>query len=173
MDIANLVEKLKGKLSEDAFEISNKLAEIGSEEVKNQMVQLLECPNLESRIIAARTLSLTPNNSDILETLLIAINHKDNESIVGDLVMFLENFDLSQHYVDVFKLYLFGSFKVSTQAKDFIDHKEFDVTPRVLKKVKKHWNHYTNNVKHDELFDLTKIEVSEILDDLESYISSN
>ena len=80
----------------------------------------------------------------------------------------LDEYDCSQEFVKVFKLYLFGSIKASAMAKEVLDYEEFDITPRVIRKAEKQWNHYVNNVKQDEAFDLMKKDTQEFLDELKS-----
>lgn len=171
--VGKLVTQLSGSLDDGAYEASDSLGHIGSDIVINEMINLLNHPQAESRYLAARTLGLVDNNGLALEPLLEAIQKKENISQAGDLLTALEGFDVSKHYVPIFKLYLFGSFKVSMIAKELLDYKEFDITPRVLKKAQKHWEHYSNNVKQDELFELRKVEVQEVLDDIKKYISEN
>ncbi|PIB37454.1 hypothetical protein BFP72_07395 [Reichenbachiella sp. 5M10] len=165
-----MVNELSGDLGDKAYEVSDALARIGSEEVLQAMLTLLQHPHAESRYMAARTLGLMKDNAAGLEPLLDAIKDKQNEGQVGELLSVLEGFDVSGVYVELFKLYLFGNFKVSMIAKDLLDHKDFDITPRVLKKATKHWNHYSNNVKQDDLFVLKKAEVDEIFEDLTAFL---
>ncbi|MCF6360967.1 MAG: HEAT repeat domain-containing protein [Cyclobacteriaceae bacterium] len=172
VDISSYVVQLSGDLNDKAYEASDALGRIGSIEVVSSMINLLTNNNPESRFMAARTLGLIEDNSTALEPLLEAINNKGNSNQAGDLMMALEGFDLSNKYVEIFKLYLFGSFKVSLLAKELLDFKEFDINARVLKKAKKHWNHYCNNIKQDEAFQLKKGEVEELLDDLSRYLDN-
>ena len=51
-----------------------------------------------------------------------------------------------------------------------LDFKEFEITPRVIRKAEKHWNHYSNNIKHDEVYEIRKSEVEEILADLSAFL---
>jgi len=170
VDITTYVEQITGELKESAYKASDALGRIGNEEVVDAMIQLLNHTNPESRILAARTLGLLTNNNRALEPVLEAVKSKENNDIAGDLLMALEGFDVSTIYVELFKLYLFGTFKISTVAKGYLDFKEFDITPRVIKKAEKHWNHYANNVKLDEVFAIRKIEVEEMLDDLREFL---
>ncbi len=170
VDIAPLVGQLSGQLNDNAYEVSDALSKIGTDDVVKAMIDLLSNPNKESRFIAARTLALIENNALALEPILIAVNANENKDQAGDLLMALEDFDVSDKYVEIFKLYLFGSFKVSMVAKDLLDFKEFDITARVLKKATKHWNHYCNNVKQDDGFALRKLEVEAMLGELKDYI---
>lgn len=172
VDISKYVDQLSNELTDKAYEASDALGRIGSDAVVDAMIELLAHTNSDSKHMAARTLELIENNSKALEPLLEAIQNKDNSNLAGDLMAALEGFDVSSKYVEIFKLYLFGSFKVSLIAKDLLDHKEFDITPRVLKKATKHWNHYSNNVKQDEVYALRKLEIEEILDDIEEYLNS-
>jgi hypothetical protein len=170
IDITTLVEQLSGELNDKAYKASDTLGRIGTDSVVDAVIELLNHPYPESRIMAARTLGLIENNSEALEPLLQAIKNKENSNIAGDLLVALEGFDVSSIYVELFKLYLFGSFKISTVSKNFLDYKEFNITPRVIKKAQKHWDHYSNNVKQDEEYALLKIEVEEVLKDLEAYL---
>jgi len=170
VDINPYVEQLKGELKETAYKASDALARIGSEEVVDEMIMLLEHPYSESRILAARTLGLMEHNERALEAIMNAVKNKENKAISGDILMCLEEYDISALYVDMFKLYLFGSFKVSTVAKGFLDFKEFDITARVIKKAEKHWSHYCSNVKQDEVFELKKVEVESMLNDLKAFL---
>tara|TARA_R110002049_G_scaffold249507_2_gene423878 strand:+ start:247 stop:798 length:552 start_codon:yes stop_codon:yes gene_type:complete len=173
VEITTALKELTGELNDKSFNASNYLGSIGSEEVVNAMIKLLDDPNPETRFMAARTLGLVENNSAALTPLFEAFNKKENKEILGDLLMALEGFDVSDNYVDLFKLYLFGSFKVSKIAEDLLDHKEFNITPRVLKKAQKHWVHYSNNVKQDEAFELQKLEVEERLNDLRGFLGNS
>lgn len=170
IDITAYVAQLKGELNDNAYKASDALGRIGSEDVLDAMIELLKHPYPESRIIAARTLGLVENNSRALDVVLESVKDKENSAIAGDLLMALDGFDLSALYVELFKMYLFGTFKISTVAKGFLDFKEFDITPRVIKKAQKHWDHYTNNIKQDEVYELRKVEVEEMLNDLKAFL---
>jgi hypothetical protein len=173
IDITELVNQLTGELRDNAFKASDSLGRIGSEQVVDAMISLLGHANPESRILAARTLGLVANNSKALEPILAAIKDKENSAISGELLMALEGFDISSLYVELFRLYLFGSYKVSMTARELLDYKEFDITPRVLKKAMKHWDHYIHNVGHDEAYELRKAEVEEMLADIRAYLEEN
>ncbi len=172
INIESLVQQLSEELTETAYKTSDTLGHIGSVEVVEAMIQLLQHPNSDSRYMATRTLELIENNEAALDPILEAVQNKDNSTQAGNLLAALEGFDVSAKYVEVFKLYLFGSFKVSLVAKNLLDYKEFDITARVLKKAKKHWNHYANNVKHDDAFELRKNEVEDMLDELAVYVNN-
>lgn len=173
IEITSLINQLTGELQENAYKASDSLGRIGNDDVVDAMIGLLQHPNPESRILAARTLGLIANNEKALLPLLEAIKDKENSAISGELLMALEEFDVSDQYVELFRLYLFGSYKVSTIAKDLLDYKEFDITPRVLKKALKHWDHFAHNVRHDDAFELRKAEVDEMLADIRAYLDEN
>ena len=172
VDISSYVSQLSGELDDNAFKASDSLGRIGSEEVVSAMIELLRHSNPESRIMAARTLGLVQSNQLGLKPLLEAIKSKENSSIAGELMMAMEGFDVSGIYVELFRLYLFGSYKVSLLAKEQLDFSEFDITARVIKKAEKHWSHYSNNVKHDEVYEVRKAEVETMLGDLKEFVNS-
>lgn len=169
MEVEKLINELKNPIDDVVYKASDSLAHSKDESVIDQLIELLNYDNLDTRFLAARTLAEIENNNSALSAMFEAINHPSNASIQGDLVMFLEGFDLSKSYIELFKLYLFGSFKVSKVAKELLDYEEFDITPRVIKKSRKHWNHYSNNIKHDAAYELMKEEVEEMLEDLQKY----
>jgi hypothetical protein len=169
-DIKDLVEQISGELPEDAYKISEQLARLGNEEVVSEMITLLENSNPETRIIASVTLGKINNNQGALDPLLDAIKARENADIAGELMVALEGFDVSEKYVELFRLFLFGGFKVSLLAKGLLDYEEFDFTPRVIKKAEKHWNHFSNNVKQDDAFEVKKAEVEAMLQDLRDFL---
>ena len=83
-DITVYVDQLTGEMDESAYKASDALGRIGSEEVVDEMIKLLEHPYPESRIIAARTLGLVENNSKALIPIIEAVSNKENSSIAGD-----------------------------------------------------------------------------------------
>ncbi|WP_215226117.1 HEAT repeat domain-containing protein [Echinicola shivajiensis] len=163
-----LIQKMCDKQEEEAYVYADQLAEIGGEEVLQKLVLVLKGEDIESGYLAARALSAMEDNQAALEPLLEVIHDKNNKMKNGTFVQALEGFDLSSKFVDVLRLYLFGNFKASFIAKDYLDYTEFDITPRTIKKAEKHWNHFQNNSKHDESFDIKKEEVESILSDLKS-----
>ena len=168
MDIQKLIAQMTEPGQNKAFEFSDSLAHIGGEEVVKKMIDLLKDDNLEVRYLASRTLGKCDDRDESLEALLEAINDKSNKSIQGDLAEYLDEYDCSDKFVPIFKLYLFGSLKTSAMAKEILDFEEFNITPRVIKKADKAWNHYQNNVKQDEAFELQKVEVEEFLGELKA-----
>ena len=168
-----LIGKLNVELPENAFKIADTLGRIGTQEIVDAMIGLLKHPQEENRIIAAITLGKIRENSSALQPLLEAIRDKENSAIAGELMMALEGFDVSDNYVDLFRLYLFGSYKVSVLAKELLDFAEFDVTARVLRKAEKHWHHYMHNAKQDASFEVKKAEVEAMLQDIRDFIGDD
>ncbi len=171
-EASRLLEQLIIPEHDKAYEISDRLGNIADEAVVDALIIMLKHHEDDACILAARTLGLieVSLNEKALIPLLEAINLPENKTIAGELIVSLEGFDLSDQFVAIFKLYLFGSFKVSMIAKELLDYKEFTITPRVLKKSLKHWHHYTNNVKQDDAFLLRKAEVEEMLADIEAFL---
>ena len=115
-------------------------------------------------------MALTEDNGDALDSLLEAINEKENKAIQGDLAEALAGFDCSDKFHQLFKLSLFGSIKAIAMAQEILDFEEFDITPRAIRKAEKHWLNYTNNVKQDEAFELQKQEVEAWFEELKSFV---
>jgi hypothetical protein len=167
-NIENLFSRMCDKQEEEAFKFADKLAEIGGEEVLNKLIELVKNEDIECVHLAARALAKMEDNQSALDTIMDAIHDNSNRHQNGALVQALEGFDLSSSFVDIFRIYLFGNFKSSLLAKEYLDYVEFDVTPRVIKKAEKHWNHFINNSKHDEEFEIKKTEVEEMLSEMKA-----
>lgn len=167
-NIENLFARMCDKQEEEAFKFADKLAEIGGEEVINKLIELVKSEDIECVHLSARALAKMEDNQSALDTIMDAIHDNSNRHQNGALVQALEGFDLSSSFVDIFRIYLFGNFKSSLLAKEYLDYVEFDVTPRVIKKAEKHWNHFINNSKHDEEFEIKKSEVEEMLSEMKA-----
>lgn len=163
-----LLLKLKDPTNDSSYFYSDQLAEIGTAYILDQLILLLSHENNEVKYLSARTIGLIENNSKAYDPLLNAITDKTNKACSGGLTEALEGFDCSDKFVDIFKLYLFGNLKTSGLAKRMLDYEEFNITPRVIRKSEKHWTHFKNNVKQDEGFEVTKIEVESRLNELKS-----
>ncbi|HLT06549.1 MAG TPA: HEAT repeat domain-containing protein [Cyclobacteriaceae bacterium] len=166
-----LIEKLMDKNEQEAFKYAEKLAAIGGEEVYHKTLELLRSEDWEVSSLAAKVLSRLEQREQALNILMEIIHDKSNALRSGELVEALEAFDLSNHFVDVLRIYLFGNYKASALAKEYLDHTEFDITPRVIKKALKHWKHYQNNVKKDEAYEIKEREVEAIFRDLDELFS--
>ncbi|WP_194775849.1 HEAT repeat domain-containing protein [Pararhodonellum marinum] len=166
--IATLIEKMCDKNESEAYRYADKLAEIGGEEVLDELLVILKGEDLENAMLAARALSSMKDNQNALDPLLELIHDKSLRYQNGMFVQALEGFDLSQKLVDVFKIYLYGNFKSSLLAKEYLDHVEFDISPRTIRKMEKHWNHYQHNSPEDEAFELKKLEVEEMIGEMKA-----
>lgn len=166
--IDNLIEKMTADSANKAYDFSDQLARIGGEDVLKKMLELLKSDNEEVQYLASRTLGLMEDHEAALPDLIEAIFDKRNKNIQGMLAEYLDEYDCSQKFVQVFKLYLFGSVKAAAMAKEVLDYEEFDITPRVIRKAEKQWSHYTSNVKQDEAFELKKEEIESFLNELKA-----
>ncbi|MEX2593480.1 MAG: HEAT repeat domain-containing protein [Anditalea sp.] len=163
-----LIQRMTDKQENEAYKYADQLGEIGTDEALEKTLSILKNKDVESAYLAARALGKMKQNNKALATLLEVIHDKNNKQNNGALVEALEAFDLRESFVEILRIYLFGNYKASTLAKEYLDHTEFDITPRVIKKAEKHWNHYQNNAKKDEGFVLKKREVEAIFNDLRS-----
>ncbi len=166
--VDNIIEKMTATQATKAYEHSDQLVRIGGERVLDKMVALLKSQDEETQYLASRTLGLLEDKEKALEPLLKAIFATENKAIQGMLAEYLDEYDCSQKFVQIFKLYLFGTTKASAMAKEVLDYEEFDITPRVIRKSEKHWKHYINNVKQDDAFELKKTEIEAFLSELKA-----
>lgn len=172
-EVDQLVSKLKDRTEDEAFRYSDRLAQIGDDYVLSTMIDLLYDDDADTKYLAARTLGKIKDNQSALEPLLRAIEDKRNEGVAGGMVEALTQFDISSKFVEIFKLYIFGNFKVSGIAKWMLDFSEFDITQRVIKKAKKHWQHFTFNSNHDEKYEEKKLEVEAIFNDFDEMFEND
>ena len=166
-----LIERMTDKEEKEAFKYAEELAAIGTEEVYQKAIELLKSKDWEVAYLSAKVLGKMEQRDEALDTLMEVIHDRDNSTRAGELVEALGVFDLSNHFVDVLRIYLFGNYKASVLAKEYLDHTEFDITPRMIKKAHKHWHHYQNNVKKDEAYEIKEKEVKAVFDDLHDLFS--
>lgn len=170
--INGLLEKMLDKEQEEPLKYGEHLARIGGPELRQRLIRLMKEGDMEQAFLGGKTLSMMPEEKDkSLDALLEVIHHPANHPHNGGLVSLLDEFDLSQKFVDLFRIYLFGNFKASALAKVHLDYTEFDISPRTLKKAEKHWKHFLHNASHDEAFELKKEEAETILKELEDLLS--
>lgn len=162
-----LIQKIMDKDEPEAFKYAEEIAAIGTEEAYQSTLELLKNEDWEVSYLAAKALAKMEQRNEALDTLLEIIHERKNVIQAGELVEALEAFDLTERFVDILRIYLFGNYKASVLAKEYLDHTEFDITPRTIKKAQKHWKHYQNNVKRDEAYEIKQAEVQSIFDDLE------
>ncbi len=165
-EIQKLFERIVDPKESEAYHFADKLGGIADEAAKDKLIQLVKGDNWEIAYLACRALSKTSFQEEALEAIFDAIFDKKNKSVQGAFVQILESFDLSHSFVDVFRVYLFGNFKASTLAKDYLDQVEFDITPRTIRKAEKHWNHYLHNPEDEGSLQLKKSEVEPMLQEM-------
>ncbi|MCC5937074.1 MAG: HEAT repeat domain-containing protein [Lunatimonas sp.] len=170
VDLDGLFVRFLDKGTETPLYFAEKLAKIGTDEVKERLLEIVGGEDMENAYLAVKALSLMENREDVLDSVFAAIHRPANRDKNGGLVSLLEDFDLSEHFVDVFRVFLFGNFKASTLAGSYLDYMEFDITPRTLKKAEKHWNHFLNNASSDEAFELKRTEGEEILREIKALL---
>ncbi len=165
--MAFLIERMCDKDEDEAYNYADKLAEIGSEEVLHELIKILKGEDLDNAYLAARALAKMDNNMEALDPMFDVILDKENKNKNGAFVQALEGFDLSSKIVEICRIYLFGNFKSSALAKVYLDYEEFDVSPRVIKKIEKHLNHFENNIARDDgEYIIKKNEVEKIVNEM-------
>ena len=159
------------KKDENVYRNVAVLAKIGGPEVIERLLTMHYEEDLDIQYLAVKTLSQIENNQSALPGLFSAIHDPKLRSRNGSLVQALEGFDVSDHFIDIFKLYLNGSLKAAAMAKLLLDYTEFNISSRTLKKAKKHLHHFVNNSSKDDSYDSKMIEATDIINDLEVLIN--
>jgi hypothetical protein len=149
VDIDAWIERMKDPAEESAWKMSDRLAALNDMVVAEKLLPLLYSDDDETQYLAARTLSKMKNNHSTIQALLDAIFDKRNQHRNGALVEALEGYNLSEHFNDIFKIFLYGNFKASFLAKELLDSVEFELVPRNLRKAEKHLHHFRNNLRKD------------------------
>ncbi len=170
----NLINKMCNKEEDNAYFFADKLATLNSPDSISPLIELLGNEDPEIVYLAARSLGKMEDNMAALEPLLEQIHNPKNKNTNGALVQTLDGYDLSDYFVDLFRIYLFGNFKSSALAKEMLDTLEFNMTPRVLKKLNKHWKHFQNNTDQtSEEYQLKQTETDEMFDEISEILSTD
>ena len=165
-DIQKVLNRMCDPKEEEAYHFADKLGGMADEETKDHLIALVKGDQWEIAYLACRALSKTSWNEESLDVIFEAILDKKSKAVQGAFVQILEDFNLSERFVDVFRVYLFGNYKASTLAKGYLDGVEFDISPRTIRKAEKHWNHYLHNPEDEESLALKKLEVEPMLQEL-------
>ena len=167
-EIQSLFKKITDPNEQDAYHFADKLGAMADEQAKDKLLELVKGEDWEIAYLACRALSKTSWNEEALDAIFEKIYDRKNKSFQGAFVQILEEFDLSNRFVDVFRVYLFGNFKASTLAKDYLDGIEFEISPRTIKKAEKHWNHYLHNPEDAGSLEIKKTEVEPMLQEMKA-----
>lgn len=170
-DLERLFEKMCDPKESDAYVFADKLGIKADEEAKNRLIELVKGEDWEVAYLSCRALSKTHWQEEALDAIFSVIFDRKNKERQGAFVQILEEFDLSQRFVDIFKIYLFGNFKASTLAKDYLDGVEFDITPRTIRKAEKHWKHYLHNPEDEDSVAIKKSEIEPMLLEMKELFS--
>lgn len=170
-DLEFLFNKITDPNESEAFVYADKLGLKADEAAKDKLLELIKGENWEIAYLACRALSKTIWQDEALDAIFEIIYDKKNKNHQGAFVQILEEYDLSLRFVDIFRVYLFGNFKASTLAKDYLDQVEFEITPRTIRKAEKHWNHYIHNPEDEGSFLIKKAEIEPMLLEMKELFS--
>jgi hypothetical protein len=170
-EIERLLVKMCDPEEKEAYFFADKLGKLIDDVGKERLIELVKGEKWELGYLAARALSNSSYNDESLDAIFETINNKIHRPHQGAFVQVLELFDLSDRFVDIFKVYLFGNFKASTLAKDYLDEVEFDITPRTIRKAEKHWNHYLHNPEDEGSVAVKKKEIEPMFQEMKELFS--
>lgn len=170
-ELQKLFDRMCDPKESESYFYADKLGGLADEHAKEKLLELVKGDNWELAYLSCRALSKTKFQEEALDVIFETIFDKKNKSVQGAFVQILELYDLSERFVDVFKVYLFGNYKASTLAKDYLDEVEFDVTPRTIRKAEKHWNHYLHNPEDEGSVAIKKVEVEPMLQEMRELFS--
>lgn len=165
-EIQRLFDRMCDPKESEAYHFADKLGGMADGEIKDKLIELVKGDSWEVAYLACRALAKTSFQEEALDAIFEAIFDRKNKSVQGAFVQILEEYDLSHSFVDIFRVYLFGNFKASTLAKDYLDEVEFDISPRTIRKAEKHWNHYLHNPEDEGSVLLKKSEVEPMLKEM-------
>lgn len=170
-NIQKLFDRMCDPKESEAYFFADKLGGVADDEAKDKLLELVKGDNWELAYLACRSLSRTKFQEEALDVIFDTIFDKKNKSVQGAFVQILDTYDLSNRFVDVFKVYLFGNYKASTLAKVYLDEVEFDITPRTIRRAEKHWNHYLHNPEDEGSVDVKKSEIEPMLQEMRELFS--
>lgn len=165
-EIERLLLKMCDPEEKEPYFFADKLGKLIDDAGKDRLIELVKGEKWEIGYLAARALSNASYNEESLDAIFETINNKVHRAHQGAFVQILELFDLSDRFVDIFKVFLFGNFKASTLAKSYLDEVEFDISPRTIRKAEKHWNHYLHNPEEEGSLEVKKMEVEPMLTEM-------
>lgn len=170
-DLEFLFSKITDPNESEAYVFADKLGLKANDEAKGKLLELVKGENWEVAYLACRALSKTIWQDEALDAIFDVIFDRKNKNLQGAFVQILEEYDLSLRFVDIFRVYLFGNFKASTLAKDYLDQVEFEITPRTIRKAEKHWNHYIHNPEDEGSMAIKKAEIEPMLLEMKELFS--
>jgi hypothetical protein len=170
-DLEFLFSKITDPNESEAYVFADKLGLKANDEAKDKLLELVKGENWEVAYLACRALSKTIWQDEALDAIFDVIFDRKNKNLQGAFVQILEEYDLNLRFVDIFRVYLFGNFKASTLAKDYLDQVEFEITPRTIRKAEKHWNHYLHNPEDEGSMAIKKAEIEPMLLEMKELFS--
>jgi hypothetical protein len=166
--IAQLKKDLFSDNWDTAKSASDGLAEIGSPEVINFFISLLEQDNANIRNVAALGLRKLSDNQ-ALEPLFRAINKKENENNRGTMVYALQTLDCSHKLPELFDLLFYGNFEVKMGVSVILDEQTFEFTRQDLYDILHKWEDLQRHPEKSS--DLTEESSDFIKDYVDSFLA--
>src|SRR5690606_29351933 len=126
-NIDYLFDRMLDKNEQEAYKYAEILAKTANSGVFERAVDLLRGEDMDAAYLAAQALGKREISANALAPLLDAIHDWNTRHKNCVLVASLDAFDLRENFVDVLRIYLFGNFKASSLARDYLDHTDFHI----------------------------------------------
>jgi hypothetical protein len=135
-EIFKLREEIKSNVWETCLSAADRLADMGTEESVQLLVDYLQSNENFTRNAAALGLMRT-GNQKYLSPLINRIKELGPQEEIGTLVYALESFDCNTILLDIVSLYLEGNFEVRQATTNILNEQSFQVTKKELEKIEK------------------------------------
>ena len=135
-EIAKLKQEIKSDDWKTSLSAADRLADIGTEESVQLLVDNLQSEDNFIRNAAALGLMRT-GNQKFFNPLINRIKELGSEEEIGTLVYALEGFDCCAILSDIVNLFLKGNFEVRQATTNILNDQSFQVTRKELEKIEK------------------------------------
>ena len=81
---------------------------------------------------------------------------KENKNKIGSMVFALTELDCSNYFVEVFKIYIYGSFEAKNHADTILSEQDFSFTKKDMEEVENIWSGCQKNPELCPCYDASK-----------------
>jgi hypothetical protein len=152
MNFKSITEQFVSQDYEDAEE---ELLSLNSKEVQDFLIKLLDSEKYHIRARAC-TLIREKKLQNALPSLFKNIFKEENKNNTGSMVFALTELDCSQHFVEIFKIYMYGHYEAWNHADTILCEQDFEYTIKDFKEVEDAWKECQEKPELCPCYDNTK-----------------